>query len=85
MRLTRTIPRFIGRWFLPSVILFAFSFAGCGTGERELPVVSGPSAKPADITNAVDYPLGKPAPRKTTGKGPRQGVPIDIPAGPGNK
>jgi hypothetical protein len=67
------------------MILFAFGSAGCGTGERELPVVSGPNAKPADITKGVDFPLGKPAPRKASGKGPRQGVPIDIPAGPGNK
>jgi hypothetical protein len=61
------------------------SIPGCGSGEREIPIVGGSSGKVEEVTAGVDFPAGKPAPRKSTGKRGKQAVPIDIPAGPGNK
>jgi len=54
---------------------------GCGSGEREVPVVSSGGQGDGAST---DYPLGKPAPRKQSGKA-KNAPPIDIPTGPGNK
>ena len=55
---------------------------GCGSGEREAPVVSGGGT---GGNMSTDNPLGKPAPRKLTGKAAKFAPPIDVPSGPGNK
>jgi len=71
-----------------TVTLFAclglslIAHTGCGSGEREAPVVKSGGA---GSNVSADYPLGKPAPRKLTGKAAKSVVPIDMPAGPGNK
>jgi len=63
------------------VLLSLSLVTGCGSGEREVPVVSSGGQGDGAST---DYPLGKPAPRKQTGKS-KNAPPIDIPTGPGNK
>jgi hypothetical protein len=72
----------LGRRCLACLLVALLPQAGCGSGEREVPVVSKSGAGDGVST---DYPLGKPAPRKLTGKAAKFAPPIDVPTGPGNK
>jgi hypothetical protein len=78
---------FINRVRLASAsgIVIGLLFAsGCGSGERELPVVSDKTKGAAGVAS-TDYPLGKPAPRKLTGAAAKKFGGIESPTGPGNK
>jgi hypothetical protein len=71
---------------LASIIVLGFlGSSGCGSGERERPIVSGGTTNAAGAATSTDYPLGKPAPRKLSGKAAKQFAPIAVPTGPGNK
>ena len=58
--------------------------SGCGSGERELPIVSKSDGKASATTTGVDFPVGKSS-VKRSGKSAKSAPPIDIPTGPGNK
>jgi hypothetical protein len=71
--------------FASGVVLGLLGSSGCGTGERERPIVSAKTTSAAGAETSTDYPLGKPAAKKLPAKLPKQFSPIAIPAGPGNK
>jgi hypothetical protein len=75
----------VRRAFAASILLGLLSAVGCGSGERELPIVSGKTTNAAGADTSTDYPLGKPAPKKLPAKVSKGFAPIQVPAGPGNK
>jgi hypothetical protein len=68
-----------------SIVLGLLGSLGCGSGERELPIVSEKTTNAAGAVTSTDYPLGKPAARKLPAKVSKQFAPIQVPSGPGNK
>jgi hypothetical protein len=85
MNINRSFTDRVRLAFASGVVLGLLGSSGCGTGEREVPVVSGKTTNAAGAERTTDYPLGKPAPKKVSGKVPKEFSPIAIPAGPGNK
>ena len=74
------------RLALASILVLGFlGSSGCGSGAREVPIVSGKTTNASGAVTSADYPLGKPAPKKLPARVPTQFRPIEIPAGPGNK